>query len=425
MRRVITRLFALFLGMTILLTGNGLLGSLLGIRAVQAGFSGGLLGLIMSAYFAGFILGTFVCPRLIRRVGHIRTFAAFSAIAASAALGHALTLNPWLWLLLRLLSGVSMVSIYMVIESWLNATLTPDLRGRVFATYVTLTLVALAIGQFLLFIPTEHNFTLFALAAVFLAMGLVPVTTTRLVQPHNVETPSLQLKALFRLSPLATAGTFLSGLTTGAFWALGAAFLSKLGWRNDSVGLFMAIVIAGGIFLEWPIGLLSDRIGRRPVLVGTAACGVAASVVMALTLDHARWIFLLASGGFGATALTLYALSVAHMNDYAGSENALPVTQGLLLVVGIGSAIGPIFAGGMLQAIGPVGLPWYLATCQAILVVLGLIRISQKKAPPVEKQQPYIPLVRTSQAALELLQPAEDEAGAPASESTTNVGSHV
>lgn len=398
----IRRLFGLLLGVTILLTGMGLLSSLLGLRATLAHFPGWQLGLVMSGYFAGFVIGSFICPILIRNVGHIRTFAGLAAIVASAALAHALAINPWSWLALRLLSGIAMVGLYMVTESWLNATLPRDQRVPIFALYVMLTLVAMAAGQLPFLAVPATGPTLFLVAGMLIVFGLVPVTITRLDQPGTVNSPNLPPWRLVRRAPFAMIATFLAGLVTGAFWGMGAAFAARIGLSPAGVGAFVASVIAGGVVAQLPLGRLSNRLGRRPVLIGAALAGAACALLMAALIHGPLLLLLLVAFGFGATSLCLYALAVAHMNDLLDPEEVLAATQGLLLASGGGAALGPLIAGIMFDFVGARGLPYYQAAVLGLLVVIGILRSFQRVAPSLDEQGEFVPLFMTSQGGLEI-----------------------
>ncbi len=398
----IRRLFGLLLGVTILLTGMGLLSSLLGLRATLAHFPGWQLGLVMSGYFAGFVIGSFVCPWLIRNVGHIRTFAGLAAIVASAALAHALAINPWSWLALRLLTGIAMVGLYMVTESWLNATLSRAQRVPVFGLYVMLTLMAMAAGQLPLLAAPPTGPTLFLIAGMLIVFGLVPVTITRLDQPAAVNTPNLPPWRLVRRAPFAMTATFLAGLVTGAFWGMGAAFATRIGLSPAGVGAFVASVIGGGVAAQLPLGGVSNRLGRRPVLIGTALAGGAFALLMAASIHGPLWLLLLFAFGFGATALCLYALAVAHMNDLLEPQEVLSATQGLLLFSGGGAALGPLIAGVMFDFVGARGLPYYQAAVLVLLATIGILRSFQKRVPRPDEQGEFVPLFMTSQGGLEM-----------------------
>ncbi|MGH8128868.1 MAG: MFS transporter [Gammaproteobacteria bacterium] len=402
MLALVRSLFGLLLGITILVTGMGLLGSLLGVRATLAHFPGWELGLVMSGYFAGFVIGSFLCPVLIRRVGPIRTFAALAALVASAALAYALAVNPWSWLVLRLLTGTAMVGLYMVTESWLNAAVPRVYRVRVFGFYVILTLVAMAAGQLLFMAAPVTGSTLFLIAGMVIVFGLVPVTATRLEQPALVSAPSLPPWRLVRRGPFAVVATFLSGLATGAFWGLGAAFATRIGLSPHGVATFVVCVIAGGVLAQWPLGRLSDRVGRRRVLIGAAAVGTIFALLLAAVTRGPEWLLLIFAFGFGAMTLSLYALAVAHMNDLMEPHEVLAATQGLLLITGVGSACGPLIAGVLLDVSGARGLPYCLAGALSVLTLFGILRSFQRAVPKPAEQGEFIPMVRTSQVGLEM-----------------------
>ncbi len=399
----IRRLLGLLLGITILVTGMGLLGSLLGVRATLAHFPGWELGVVMSGYFAGFVIGCFVCPVLIRRVGPIRTFAALAAIAASAALAHALAVNPWSWLGLRVLTGTALVGLYMVTESWLNSSVPRAYRVRVFGFYVMLTLVAMAAGQLLFLVAPATGPTLFLVSGMLIVFGLVPVTATRLEQPALVNAPQLPPVRLVRRAPFAIIATFLAGVTTGAFWGMGAAFATRVGMDPHGVGAFVTSVIAGGILAQWPLGYLSDRLGRRRVLIGASAAGAALALLLAAVTRGPEWSLLLIGFGFGAMTLGLYALAVAHMNDLLEPDEVLAATQGLLLMSGVGAACGPILAGLAFDMAGARGLPYCLASSSGLLALFGILRSFRHVVPPPAEQGEFVPMVRTSQVGLEIM----------------------
>jgi len=403
---LVGRLFGLLLGITVLLTGIGLLGSLLGLRATLAHFPGWQLGLVMSGYFVGFLIGGFVCPVLIRRVGPIRTFAALAAITASAALAHGLAVNPWSWLALRLVTGTAMVGLYLVTESWLNVSLPRTYRVRVFSLYVMLSLAAMAAGQLLFAVVPATGTTLFLVAGMLISVALVPVTATRLEQPPAVSTPQLPPWYVVRRAPFAISATLLAGMATGAFWGLGAAFATRLDFSATDVGAFVACAISGGVLAQWPLGRLSDRVGRRPVLIAAAAVGAAIALLMAASIAGPVWLVFVWGFGLGAMILSLYALAVAHMNDLLEPGEVLSATQTLLLTSGLGNALGPLIAGAMFDVAGSRGFPYYEAAVLALLATYGVLRSFQREVPsPEEQSADFVPMVRTSQVGLEI---AED-----------------
>ncbi|MFO8154959.1 MAG: MFS transporter [Pseudomonadota bacterium] len=396
------RVFTLLLGIGVLLVGGGLLGTALGMRANLAGFPELVIGAVMAAYFAGFIVGTFVAPPIIRQVGHVRAFSAFAAIASTSGVLHAIWVDPWFWAVLRMLTGATLVGIYMVVESWLSEQSTRETRGRIFAIYMMTTLVALAMGQFLLTIGDVESFVPFAVATMLFSLGLVPIALTRMREPEPVEMPSLGIPHLFRVSPLSVAGAFFSGIAYAAFWGMGPVYASGIGLGQFGVAAFMAATILGGALLQIPIGHLSDAFDRRTIMAWAALGAAGLSALTGL----AGWVGLhpLIAVAFvhGGVLFTLYGLSVAHMNDHLEPGAVLEATKALLLVHGGGAVLGPLLAGLSMGLLGPHALQAFLAL---VLMLLGGYAFHRKQVSPdipEAEQGDYIPMVRTTQMAAEL-----------------------
>lgn len=397
---------SLLVGISLLLAGNGLLGTLLGVRAAGEGMTDAAVGLVMSAYFLGFILGTVACPRIIRRVGHIRAFAAMGAAAATATFAHALFVSPWSWGALRVVSGVCMVGLYMVIESWLNHRAPSTHRGRVFGLYVTVTLAATAGGQFLLLLGPEGGPLGFGVATALLSLGIVPVALTELAEPEPVAAPRLGFRHLYEGSPLGVVGAFTAGLGNSAFWGMGAVYAQRTGMSATQTAAFMSATILGGAILQWPIGKLSDRWDRRVVLVAVcaAACVVAGGAIGLGPVVHIPVFFL-----FGGLLFSVYSVAVAHVNDVLQPEEILEASRGVLLLFGLGATLGPALAGGLMDLAGPTGFLAHFAASYALLAVFALYRMRRRKSVPLEDQGPFAPMARMSPAALEM-HPAVEQA---------------
>ncbi|MCI0400535.1 MAG: MFS transporter [Gammaproteobacteria bacterium] len=402
MLSTIARTSTLLLGMGILLGGNGMLGTLLGVRAGLEGFPDAVTGAIMSAYFLAFIIGTFFCPAMIRRVGHVRAFAAMAAVQSAAAITHALVVQPVVWGVLRIITGVCMVGIFMVMESWLNVLAPNEQRGRIFAVYVTVNLTAMAIGQSFILVGDPRGVVPFALVSILLSLSLVPVALTGVGEPPPVDVPHTDIQELYAISPLGFFGTLTSGLCMGAFWGMGAVFAYGIGLSNAEIAAFMSATIVGGALLQFPIGRFSDRHDRRIVL--TVACFAAAAFAL-LTFAAAKISqlgLLISAFLYGGFAFSLYSLSISHVNDHLAPAEVLNATSGLLLIYGIGATVGPAAAGLLMDALGPRTLLVYFAAVLALLGLFGVYRM--RVGPPIstESQGPFVPMVRTSQAVLEM-----------------------
>jgi MFS family permease len=400
---------SLLLGTALLLNGIGLLGTLVGLRASIEGFSVPLVGAVMSAYFFGFALGSWVCPALIRRVGHIRAFAAFATLASAAAIAYPLVIDPLVWVLLRVLTGLTLAGLYMTLESWLNVIAPNEFRGRLFALYTAITLLAMGTGQYLLMLGDVARFDLFALTSILISLSLLPIVLTRLPQPAQVHTASLGLRQLWRISPLGLVTTCVSGIVNGAFWGMGPLFAGFISSDSNQVALFMSLVIFGGALLQWPIGHLSDWIDRRKVLLftGLLAMGFALAAYPAMELSR-HWLYA-SLFLFGGSAFTLYAIGVAHVNDMLKADEVLEATRGLLLVYGLGAALGPLLAAQFMQLFGTQHLLGFFVASLAPLCLYSLYRLLVGTATPVEDKGEFVPLVRTSPVVLELAPQLNEE----------------
>lgn len=402
MLATVTSIYTLLLGIGILLAGSGLLGTLVGLRAELEQFSGSVIGIIMSAFFFGYVLGSYWCPALIRRVGHIRAFAAMAALAAASVLAHALVVHPIAWFVLRVITGICMLGLYMVIESWLNEQVDRYRRGKVFAVYMTVNLLALGFSQFLILVYGPSGIGSFALVAILFTLGLIPIALTSVREPTPVEAPSFSLRHMFQMSPLGVVGGFASGLVNGAFWGMAPVFAHRIGMDAQGIAIFMSGIILGGALLQFPIGHYSDRYDRRTVLTFTAliSAGIAAAALFASQVSHALLIAVgILYGGF---SFSVYSLCVAHLNDQVEAGESLEATRGLLLLNGIGAAMGPALAGGMMQMFGPHSLLAYWALVLGLLGAFALWRMRAGEPVPVEAQGEFVPMSRTSVAALEM-----------------------
>ena len=399
----------LLMGISILLIGSGFLGTLLGVRAGLEGFSGTVIGIVMSSYFVGFVLGAFICPNIIRRVGHIRAFAIMAAAACASSLGHGLIIDPVAWVVLRIITGISVLGLYLVTESWLNDQAPSHSRGRLFATYMSVTLVALAVSQFLLLVYGADGEAPFILAGIFLSLALIPVAMTRRPEPTPVPVPTVGVAHLFQVSPSGVVGATASGLVNGAFWGVGAVFAHDVGLSSLNISLFMSATILGGALLQFPIGHLSDFRDRRLVVMVVCGLSAVAALAVFLAAHAAPWLLILCGAVYGGFSFSVYALSVAHTNDHLNAGEALEATQGLLLMNGIGASVGPVTVGLLMESFGAEALPLFFAVVLGGLGFYTLHRSRVAPAVPAEEQVEFVPMARTSPVALEMDPRAETE----------------
>jgi len=399
-------LSALLSGTALLLLGSGLLGTLLGVRGSIEGYGDQVLGLIMSGYFLGFLLGTFIAPAAIRRMGHSRAFSFFGALLACTVLLHAIWVDALVWGLLRVGTGLAIVGLYTVIESWLNATVDRAQRGRVFAVYMAINLVALALGQQLLRLAPAESFALFSLVAILVCAAMLPVVATRMAQPAMQSAARIGARQIFRIAPAAAAGALFSGLSIGAFWGLGPVYAARLGLGIDHVAIFMSVTIIGGAVLQLPIGRFSDSGDRRRTLA--AAClGAAIAATLAMPFSgSATMLLFTVFFVYGGLSFAVYPVAVAHLLDHVDVENLLPACSTVLLLHGLGAAFGPALAGFMMAQFGPRAFPGYLAIVHLLIAayVIGRLFVRGREA---HGEAHFHPMLRTSPTAMEMLPEAE------------------
>ncbi len=369
MYKLLIPLASLLSGLAMLVVGTGLLFAAIGAQAGSANFSGLVTGLVMSAYFAGFVYGTYACPAMIRRVGHIRAFAAMASIASALPIFHALWTNALAWGVLRFVTGVCLVGLYIVVESWLNVVATTAQRGKVFAAYMAVSGVSMAGGQWLILVGDRFGFVPFALVSILFSFALIPITLTNVAEPQAMDAPRFVLRELFYISPIGVIGTVGSGLLSGAFYSLGHVFGQGVGFSERGIAAFMAATILGGAAFQWPVGHLSDKYDRRWVLFWVCLwCAGVAGLGFYLAREYENSLIFLGIV-YGGLAFTVYGLSVAHVNDLIDPAKVLEVTSGLLLLHGVGATVGPTVAGYVMDVAGPESLMLYFA---AVLLLLAL-----------------------------------------------------
>jgi MFS family permease len=367
--RALAPVATLLLSAAILLAGQGLQSTLLPVRASLEQFSTFAIGGMGAAYFFGFTMGCLKGGDLVRRVGHIRVFLAMSAMASAAPLLHGLVVTPLVWGALRFVTGFCLASLYMVIESWLNESSDNTNRGLIFSFYTMITLTMMASGQMMTLLYEPTGLQLFIIASVLFSVGAVPVALSMAPSPSQPARTDIDLRQLFAVSPSGTIGCFVAGLANGSFWGLAPIFAAVIGDAVSMAAWFMAAVVVGGAITQWPLGLLSDRLGRRKVLVAVTTLAGIAGIVLAvgmLRLD-VRGAILLAAvwGGF---ALPVYSISVAYANDYADPSEYVRMSAGLLLVYGLGAIAGPFVASVLMTWHNASGLFWFAASTHILLI---------------------------------------------------------
>ena len=413
MGAIIGSISVLLFGTALLLVGGGLQGSLIALRAAIEGFDTPLIGLIMAGYFIGFVLGSRYSSQLIRSAGHIRVFAALASIASAAALLHILYTDPWSWWVLRVITGFCFAGLYMVIESWLNDRANNTNRGSILSVYMVISLIALALGQQFLGLADPASFELFVIVSVLISFALVPIALTRTAAPLPVTSQSLGIRLLFRVTPLGAVACLASGLVSGAFWGMGPLYADGIGLDTAGVGNFMSVFILGGVVMQWPIGWLSDRFGRYPLILFTSLALAASSTLLYSFTLQSLWLLYLVAALTGGALFPLYSLAIAHANDLLEADNRLAGASSLLLLYGIGASLGPLLSGLVMGWIGPAGL-YAFCTIVALLLILYTFSVRGSFAA-IEEEAHYVPSVLTTPEAI-LLDPRVEQESVDAME---------
>ncbi|NNE88565.1 MAG: MFS transporter [Silicimonas sp.] len=361
MFEVLKSSWALLLGILLLMLGNGLQSSLIGIRGAIEEFSTGNLAIITSAYFAGFLIGSRLAPEMIRRVGHVRVFAALgSFISAIIILYPALT-EVWAWTLLRVAFGFCFSGVYVTAESWLNNASSNENRGKALSLYMIVQMVGIVSSQALLNVADPAGYILFVIPSVLVSLAFAPILLSVMPTPSFGTTKGLSFSRLYEISPTGVVGMFLIGMVFGALFGMASVFGTSVNLSVAEISIFVSAIFVGGMVLQFPIGWLSDRIDRRVVIFAAAVGGVLAGV-LAWAFGTSFSVLLIAAFFMGGTSNPLYALLIAYTNDYLEADDMAAASGGLLFVNGLGAISGPILVGWFMSVLGPGGY-WAYLTC--------------------------------------------------------------
>ncbi|RBI83220.1 MFS transporter [Rhodosalinus halophilus] len=392
MLTVLNSAWALLLGLFLLMIGNGLQGTLLGVRGEIEGFSAFEMSVVMAAYFVGFLGGSRMAPRMIARVGHVRVFSALASMVSAVVILFPVFTDPWLWAIGRLVIGFCFSGVYVTAESWLNNTATNETRGQTLSVYVLVQVVGLIAGQALLVVADPSGFVLFVIPAVLVSISFAPILLSVSPAPAFGTAKPMTLAALYKVSPLGLVGMLLLGTVFSAQFGMSAVYGAEAGLSVQEISIFVSAFFVGALVLQYPLGWLSDRMDRRVLILGTAAVGTAGAV-LGLMLGAARTELLLAAALLiGGVSNPLYSLLIAYTNDFLEPDDMAAASSGLVFVNGVGAIVGPLAAGWVMQVIGPPGFFATIAAFFALLVGYAAWRMTQRPAPAAEETGTYAPL---------------------------------
>lgn len=402
--------FTIVLSAALMACSNGMLGSFMPIHLNNAGLSTDQVGSIVTSYAIGMLLACLFSGRLIRRVGHIRSYAAFGALSGIMILALSWKASWEWWLLLRLIHGFCSNSIFMVVQSWLNERTDSQYRGQVMAFFYVLYTVSYGSGALLLAEMDIQSLAPFMIGCGLFIFSIIPISTTKIPGPELPEKIKIDLMAVYRLSPVGLVGAFVSGATGMTLQGVGAIYGTLLGLTPAAIGILMASTQAGNLVIQWPLGFLSDRIDRRLVLIAAAA-GVAAISLFITGLTAETFVILIiAFAAFGGMAEAIYSISTAHANDWAEGDDYVTLSSTILVVWSVGAVLGALVATQAMSLLGPKGLPLYALVISAGYGLFALKRIFTRAEPPEEAQETFeaVPPAPVS-ADFSLQAPEEDE----------------
>ena len=393
MFKILKSSWALFTGYFILMVAHGFQGNLLGVRSVIEEFNFLATGSIMSGYFVGYFIGANSIPNLVSRVGHIRVFAALASMASLSILIHAVFVNPIIWTMARFITGFALVGIFIVMESWLNDRANNRTRGQLLSVYMFITLIGISLGSLLLNFSSPDKYEPFILISLLLSFALIPILLTKRKAPKFKKQGFINIKGLFKTSPLATVSMFCTGLIHSALFSLGAVYAAKMNFTIFEISLLLFIItVCGGLF-QWPIGYFSDKSDRRLIII---ICTFVAAVFaflaiyvsgaslenmyLAISADRNKILFFLFFGIYAGMAIPLFTLNLAYVNDYMEKAKFVSAGAGMQIIFGLGAMMGPFLCSTLMSAFGTNGFFIYLLIFHLIIGLFGLYRITRREA---------------------------------------------
>lgn len=400
MFKVLTSSWALLLGMMLLMVGNGLQGTLLGVRGSIEGFSNYEMSVVMSAYFVGFLGGSFLAPKMIQRVGHVRVFAALASFISAVLVLYASWANPWVWAFLRVIIGFSFSGVYVTAESWLNNAATNDTRGKALSLYMMVQMVGIVAAQGLLLVADPAGFILFVIPSVLVSISFAPILLSISPTPAFGSSKSVSLPKLYKISPLGCVGMLLLGAIFSAQFGMSAVYGGQAQLTIGQISMFVSSFYVGATLFQYPLGWVSDRMDRRVLICLVSFVGAAGALVGVMFGGFTA--LLISAFIIGGTSNPLYSLLIAYTNDFVDAEDMAAVSGGLVFINGLGAIAGPMITGWSMEVFGPKGYFTFLGAMLTVLTIYAAWRMTQRSAPSVEDTSGYAPVsMSTSPVAVE------------------------
>lgn len=412
MLTVLRTSWPLLLGVLLFMVGNGMQGTLLGVRGAIEGIGTYQMSVVMSGYFAGFLFGSQMTPVMIRRVGHVRVFAALGSMISAVLILYAAMPHWLVWAALRVVIGFSFSGVYITAESWLNASSTNETRGQALSAYMIVQMIGIVAGQVLMNTADPAGWMLFVIPSVLVSLAFTPILLSVAPAPTFAEVQRLNFRKLFAASPLGVVGMFVMGGVFSAVFGMASVWGTRAGLSVPQISIFIASIYIGGLIAQYPIGWISDRMDRRRLIFFVSAVGSVA-MLAAFLLAPGFWLLTLLGAVIGGVANPLYSLLVAYTNDYLDKSDMAAASGGLLFVNGIGAMMGPPVTGWLMEAVGTGGFFLFLSLLTAFLAAYALWRMTRRPGMAPEDTGAFtvISPAATALAVGEALEAAQDESG--------------
>ncbi|MCV2447314.1 MFS transporter [Paracoccus sp. DMF] len=412
MLTVLRTTWPLLLGILLLMVGNGMQGTLLGVRGKIEGISTTQMSVVMAAYFGGFLLGSRVVPQMIRSVGHVRVFAALGSLISSVLILYAAAPEWIAWAAMRLLIGFCFSGVYITAESWLNASTSNETRGQALSAYMIMQMLGIITAQLLMNTADPAGYLLFVIPSVLVSLSFLPILLSRQPAPQFAALKRMSFRDLFAASPLGCIGMFLMGGVFSALFGMASVWGSMKGLSVREISAFVAAIYAGGLLLQYPVGWLSDHGDRRLIVLGLAILGTAVAGATVL-LQPGIWGLLLAAAVVGGVANPVYSLLLAYTNDFLDNSDMAAASAGLLFINGLGAMAGPLITGWLMSWLGPDGFWVYIAALLALLALYTFYRRTRRPAPMLDQSFAVIAPSATPIAVEAALETAGPDDGPP------------
>jgi MFS family permease len=392
MLSILSNAWALLLGMMLLMVGNGLQGTLLGVRGELEGFSTFEMSIVMSAYFVGFLGGSRLAPEMIRRVGHVRVFAALASFISAVLILYPTFANPWVWTLGRVVIGFCFSGVYVTSESWLNNAATNENRGKALSLYMIVQMLGIVLAQGLLLAADPSGFVLFVIPSVLVSISFAPILLSISPTPAFEATKPKSIREIMQISPLGSVGMFLLGGVFAAQYGMAAVYAGAAGLSLPEISIFVAAFYVGATLLQYPLGWLSDQMDRRVLIMLTATAG-GAGAILGMILGGYFPLLLISAFLIGGTSNPLYSLLIAYTNDFLEPEDMAAASGGLIFINGVGAIAGPLITGWLMGVFGPPG--YFVLIGFLLLALAGYAgyRMTQRATPDQEEAAHYAPVM--------------------------------